>query len=145
MLKQKDDEHRKNPETNLQKIIPPFSFPYSKNNTEMLKMKPCDVRAKHTFNQCIYWFVYLNVKLSVTLQKETFSVLAFKFSISLVMKLFHSCWRLHSARCKAPSTPAMSIKKVSSIQGSQDSVYFTRSAKFVKVHLTIYISMIQLR
>lgn len=88
---------------------------------------------------------YSNVKLSVTLQKETFSVLSFKFNIFLVLKLFHSCWRPHPARCKAPSTPAMSIKEVFSIQGSQDSVYFTRSATFVKVHLTIYISMIQLR
>lgn len=84
MLKQRDDEHRKNPETNLQKIILPFSLPYSKNNTEMLKT-PCDVRAKHLL---IY---YLNVKLSIILQKETFSVSALKFSVFLVMKLFHSC------------------------------------------------------
>lgn len=54
MLKQREYEHRENPETNLQKVIPPLTLPYSKNNTEMLKIKLCDVRAKHTFNQCIY-------------------------------------------------------------------------------------------
>lgn len=54
MLKQRDNENRKNPETNLQEIIPPFSLPYSKNNTEMLKIKLYDVGAKRTFIQCIY-------------------------------------------------------------------------------------------
>jgi len=54
MLKQRDDEHRKNPETNLQEIASPFSFPYSKNNAEMLKIKLCDAGTKHTVIQCIY-------------------------------------------------------------------------------------------
>lgn len=54
MLKQRDDEHRKNPETNLQEIASPFHLPYSKINTEMLKIKVYDTVSKCTFIQYIY-------------------------------------------------------------------------------------------
>lgn len=136
MLKQRDDEHRKNPETNIQEIVSPFQLPYSKINAETLKIKVYDTGSRCTSIQYIYWFVICRLNyLPVTLHMDSFSVFIFKSRMFISIK---SVNLFYLKRLWAFSTPAISMKTV--------IIHFSRWAILVReVHLVIYTFMNEMR